>query len=256
MPALLPLTDIYRVQTSTQRIIERALRLLGVLGVGEPISADQLDDGLEAFNDMLDSWNTEKLIIYVLARNTFTLTAATNPHQIGPGVAAPGLDAPRPNRIQQGQAWLTGAGLGTSQYELDVVTREQWARDYDSSLSGIPAWLYYESLFPLGNIWFDVKPDAAYTLVLDLEQMLAQVTMGGITTELALPPGYKEAIVYNLAINLADEYGKQPSATVINRAVDGKASIKRLNMKPVYLEVDPELTADRGYFDITSGRII
>ncbi len=104
MPALSALNDIYRVRTSTQDIIKRALRLIGVLASGEVLLADQLKDGLEALNDMCDSWNTEKLVIWVATRNTFTLTAGINPHEIGPGVSPPGLDAPRPNRIEQGQA--------------------------------------------------------------------------------------------------------------------------------------------------------
>lgn len=260
MPALASLNDIYRVRTSTQDIIKRALRLIGVLGVGEALPADQLKDSLEAFNDMVDSWNTETLIIYVLARNTFTLTSGTNPHEIGPGSAV--INAPRPNRIEQGQAWLTGGSLGTTEHELRVLIREQWESLYDSALSGTPYYLYYEPKFQLANIWFDVKPDAAYTLILHLEQMLSQVFLegaqggDGTTTELSLPPGYKDAIVHNLAIKLAPEYGKSAPVEVINSAVEGKASVKRLNMKPLYLQIDPDLTVDRGYADITSGRIL
>lgn len=245
MPALGALNDIYRVRTSTQDIVKRALRLIGVLASGEALPADQLKDGLEALNDMVDSWNTETLVIWVLARNTFTLTAGTNPHQIGPGVAPPGLDAPRPNRIEQGQAWLTGVTLGNIERELKVLTREQWAAEYLPDNSGIPCSLYYEPLFPTGNIWFDVKPDAAYTLVLYLEQMMSQVFSDGTTTELVLPPGYKDAIVHNLAIRLAPEYGRGAPVEVINSAVEGKASLKRLNMRPLYLNVDPELSAGR-----------
>lgn len=251
MPALGAANDIYRVRTSTQDIIKRALRLIGVLASGEPLPADQLSDGLEAFNDMLDSWNTEKLIIWVLARNTFTLTVGTNPHEIGPGSAV--LNAPRPNRIEQGQAWITGGSLGTNETELEVLTLAQWNSERVPDNSGIPSELYYETIFPAAKIWFDVKPSAAYTLVLWLEQMLHQVFSDGTTTELSLPPGYKEAIVHNLAIKLAPEYGKQAPPEVINAAVEAKASIKRLNAKPMYLACDEALLARGQSFNITRG---
>ncbi len=241
MPALGAVNDIYRVRASTQDIVKRALRLISVLASGEALPADQLKDGLEAFNDMVDSWNTEKLIIWVLARNTFTLTTGINPFEIGPGVAAPGLDAPRPNRIEQGQAWLTGGSLGVIETELEVWTREQWAAQYLADQSTIPCGLYYEALFPVAKLWFDFKPDQAYTLILYLEQMLSQVLSDGTTTELALPPGYKDAIVHNLAIRLAPEYGRAAPVEVINSAVEGKASIKRINMRPLYLDLDSEL---------------
>jgi len=246
MPALGALNDVYRVRTSTQDIIKRALRLIGVLASGDPLPADQLKDALEAFNQMVDSWNTEKLIIWVLARNTFTLTIGTNPHEIGPGVASPGLDAPRPNRIEQTQAWITGGTLGTVERELEVLTLQQWASERLPDNSSIPSELYYEALFPTGKIWFDVKPDAAYTLILYLEQMLSQVFSDGTTTELSLPPGYADALCHNLAIRLAPEYGKAAPVEVINSAVEGKASIKRANRKPLFLNGDPQLQAGQG----------
>lgn len=253
MPALASANDIYRVRTSTQDIVKRALRLIGALASGEPLPADQLKDGLEALNDLVDSWNTEKLIIYVLARNSFALTAGTNPHEIGPGVGAPGLDAPRPNRIEQGQAWLTGGQL-LGEYELEVRTKEHWARDYVSTTTGIPCALWYEMTFPVAKIWLDVKPDTVYSLILYLEQMLSQVFMDGTTTELSLPPGYKEALVFNLAIALAPEYGKEPPAAVIIGANNAKANIKRLNQKPLYLEIDSALLPYGGQqFDIFRG---
>lgn len=258
MPALASANDIYRVHTSTQDIIKRALRLIGVLESGEPLPAGQLKDALEAFNDMVDAWNTEKLIIWALARNTLTLTASTNPHEIGPGVAAPGFDAPRPNRIVQGQAYLSGASLGTDEARLDVWEHDQFEQQHDSSQSGRPCALYYEPSFPNGKIWLDMKPDAAYSLILWLETMLHQVFLEGVlggdgtTTELSLPPGYKEAITHNLAIRLALEYGRSAPVEVINGAVESKANIKRLNQRPLYLEIDPAL-ASPGIFDITTG---
>lgn len=241
MPVLGSLNDIYRVRTSTQDIIKEALELLGVLSEGEALSAATLENSLRTFNFMVDSWNTEKLIIWVLARNEFTLTVGTNPHEIGPGVVAPGLDAPRPNRIEQGQAWIKGGNLGTTETEMKVFTREQWAREYLSDQSTIPYGLYYEPLFPVAKIWFTFKPDLNYTIVLYLEQMLQQILSDTTTSELSLPPGYAEALASNLAIKLAPKYGKTTPVEVINSAVEGKASIKRLNQKPLYVRGDPEL---------------
>ena len=41
--------------------INRALRLLGVLAEGETPSADMSNDALTALDQMIDSWNTERL---------------------------------------------------------------------------------------------------------------------------------------------------------------------------------------------------
>ena len=244
MPALASLNDIYRVRTSTKDMIQEALELLGVLAEGEEVSAAQISNSLRTLNYMVDSWNTEKLIIWALVRNTFTLTASTNPHELAAGSGV--LDAPRPVRIEQGTAFLTGGQLGTSEVELEVLLQDQFEREYDSSLSGIPATLYYEPSMPLAKLWFDVKPDAAYTLVLYLEKMLQQVLVSDVNTQLDLPPGYAKAISNNLAVELGPKYGRQANPAIIVAANEAKARIKRLNMKPINIVFDVELQTMAG----------
>ena len=45
-------------------IINGALRLIGMLAEGETPSAETSADALFAMNQMIDSWNLEKLMIY------------------------------------------------------------------------------------------------------------------------------------------------------------------------------------------------
>lgn len=244
MPALASVNDIYRVRTNATGIIKRALRLIGVLASGEELPAHELTDGVEALNDMMDSWNTEKLIIFALARNTFTLTGGQNPHTLGP---AGDLDAPRPQRIDEGLVYLSGGTLGSNEVPLKVYDAAHWGAILDKTQSGIPWILYYDSAFPLGNVWLYSKPDAAYTLILYQEQMLAQVFMDSVTSDILLPPGYKEALTHNLAIRLAPEYGKEIPLAVADGAVEGKARIKRANMKPLYIGCDAALVRPGGW---------
>ena len=44
--------------------INRALRLLGVLAEGETPAASVSEDALMALNQMIDSWNTERLSVF------------------------------------------------------------------------------------------------------------------------------------------------------------------------------------------------
>jgi len=252
VPALASLNDIYRVRVSATGLIKRALRLLGVIASGEELAAHELADGAEALNHMLDSWNTERLTIYALVRNTMTLTANQQSHTVGP---AANLDIPRPQSIEQGTAFITSGTLGTSERELEIYNQHQWAAIPDKTTASIPSRLYYETAFPLGVVWLDPKPDAAYSLVLYTEQMLAQAFLDSVNSDVALPPGYTEAIVHNLAVRLAPEFGKAAPAEVIEGAVTGKANLKRANQKPVYLGMDSALTG-RGHWDITTGEFV
>ena len=55
--------------------INRALRLLGVLAEGETSSASVMQDSLMAMNQMIDSWNTERLSTFVTQDQIFTWPA-------------------------------------------------------------------------------------------------------------------------------------------------------------------------------------
>ncbi len=50
--------------TTANEQINGALRLLGVLAEGETPSAETSQDALAALNQMIDSWNTERLSVF------------------------------------------------------------------------------------------------------------------------------------------------------------------------------------------------
>jgi hypothetical protein len=61
--------------------INRALRLLGVLAEGETPSAATSQDALVALNQMIESWNTERLAVFNTQDQVFLWPAgvATRP---------------------------------------------------------------------------------------------------------------------------------------------------------------------------------
>ena len=64
--------------------INRALRLLGVLAEGETPSASVSQDALTALNQMIDSWNTERLSVFNTIDQTFTWPAGEIQRHLGP----------------------------------------------------------------------------------------------------------------------------------------------------------------------------
>ena len=242
-------SDIYRVTTTGQAMLQRALRLLGATDAGEVLGAAELADGLETLNGMLDSWNTEKLNVYQMARQTAALTAGQQTRTIGPGGQ---LDLIRPQKIEEGEVFLTGAGLGTTEVPLEVYSQVEWGLITSKDVSGQPGAVYYEPAFPLGTMYFYPKPDAAYTFINFVWQLLSQVSSA--TASISLPSGYVNAIIWNLAIDLAPEYGASVTPEIAARAIQFKAAIKAMNTQPLYLELDPALQG-AGTFDILTGTI-
>lgn len=237
MPVIPSPNAIYSHSTTGKLLLKRALRVIRAIDPGEDIAAAELSDGKEALNQMLDSWNGEKLMVPALGRNQFTLVGGTAAYSVGP---AGDFDLPQIIKIEQGDAYIK---LDNLEFELEVLTQPQFAGIALKTTSTRPCQIYYEMASPRGTANFYPVPDAAYTFIHYARQLLAQVVQMEETINLL--PGYAEAIVFNLAIRQAPEYGKTASAEVIASAVESKATIKRNNIKPSQLEGDPAL-ANRG----------
>jgi len=61
-----------------------AMRLLGVLAEGETPSAETANDALFALNQMIDSWNTERLSVFSTQDQTFLWPAGEKNRTLGP----------------------------------------------------------------------------------------------------------------------------------------------------------------------------
>lgn len=75
-----------------------------------------------------------------------------------------------------------------------------------------------------------------------------------ITTNYDFPPGYQDALEYNLALRLAIPYGRMITPELRQMASDSLALIKRQNYKLSDLAIDPALTHDHaGWYNIQTG---
>ncbi len=242
MPVLLSPYAIYQHNTTGKKLVKAALRKLGVIESGQELNGNELADALEEINRMLDNWNTEKLLVHVLNRGARTITAATSTLEIGPGG---NLDQIRPQKIEPGQAFMK---QGNIEYPVDVWLLNRWTSIRDKTITGRPYILYYEANHPLGKIFLYPVTDQSYGFILYSWNLLGQIS--NINQAMAFPPGYADAIMYELAIRLAPEYGKTVPAVVAVAAVQTKANVKRINMKTPELRVDPALVPQGGYWNI------
>jgi hypothetical protein len=200
------------------------MRLINVLAAGEAPVAQEQSDGLTALNSMLDSWSIDKLSVYALQEDTHTLTPGTATYTIGSGAT---INTARPDEIQR-----AFARTGTVDYPLDISGDKYYSEIPDKTVTGTPEELYYNPTYPNGTISLFPVPDIAY--VLHIYQWVTLQSFTSLTTSLSLPPGYERAIVYNLAIEIAPEYGAVVSQEAIKVARESYANVKRRNKKPIY----------------------
>jgi hypothetical protein len=208
-------------------LIRGAFRVLGVLAAGETPAAQEEKDGLSALNDMLDSWAGERLALFATLRSVHALTPGLSPHTIGPSGT---FDTARPVRVDR--ASVAPASAPGTEQPLSLLSDADWQVTRSKASEGRPVALWVETAYPLMKLHLWPIPSAADSLVLYTWQQLGR--LASAAADFDMPPGYARAIRYNLAKELAPEYGVALSAEAADIANESKTTLKRLNHRPSF----------------------
>ena len=205
---------------TAQELITRSLKLVTVLADGETASASIMSDSLTILNDMLGLWNVDKLLIYQIQTTTHTLVSGTSSYTVGSGAD---INITRPVRIEQ--AFVRDSS--NYDYQLEVINQEQYNRIRLKDTESIPQQLFYDSGFANGIIRLFPTPSTADTL--HFTSWKPFIAFATLTTNIDLPQGYNQLMVYNLAVLLGTEFGAPLRPEVIQVALDTKAKIETVN---------------------------
>jgi hypothetical protein len=74
-----------------------------------------------------------------------------------------------------------------------------------------------------------------------------------LSTDITMPPGYLRAFKYNLALEIAAEFGINPNPQVSRIAMTSKRNLKRINNPDDIMALPYSLVATRQRFNIYSG---
>jgi len=74
-----------------------------------------------------------------------------------------------------------------------------------------------------------------------------------LSTTLAFPPGYLRAFKYNLACEIAAEFGVEPSPQVQRIAMTSKRNLKRINNPDDVMSIPYAIVGTRQRFNIFAG---
>lgn len=219
-------------------LIRRALQLIGVVDSNSAVRASEATDAHRAMRDMLNAWSLERLLVLARTNDVFALTPGQQTYTLGVGG---NFNTTRPIRIDQ--AWLR---VGTADYPIEILDENQWAAiTIKSTISAYPTKLWSDNAAPLMNISVWPVPSGSPSLVLYTWKPLAELS--DLDAPLALPPGFARALRYNLAAEVAPEYGKTPSQHILDVAATSKGAIKSANPYRPLLATDPALASRGGY---------
>jgi hypothetical protein len=211
--------------TTAVDLITLALKDIGALGIGQSVSAEDTADALATLNMMLEAWQIERLMVYHLIDTAHQANGSVS-YTVGVGGD---FNIARPIKINAAYARLQSSGAGSAvDYRITMIdAREDYARISLKTLNSFPEYGFYDSAFPLGNLFLYPVPNSSYELHIVTMDVLPQFPAPATTIN--LPPGYKAAIRYNLAIWLAGSYQLDAPRSVQILAASTKRSIKRMN---------------------------
>ena len=232
--------------TAGEQII-RALRLLGVLAEAETPSVEIMQDSLTALNQMLDSWSTERLAVYTTQDQVFTWPAGSAARTLGPTGNFVGL---RPVLLDAATYYKdTSTGIS---YGIEIITQEQYnGIAVKSATSTFPQVMFVNMGYP--DVELSVYPVPTSSLEWHFVSVQALSQPASLITELSFPPGYLRAFTYNLACELAPEFGTEPAPQVQRIAMTSKRNLKRINNPQDMLAMPSVLTNSNPRYNIYAG---
>ena len=228
-------------------IINGSLRLLGVLAEGEVPSSETSQDALNAMNQMIDSWNTERLSTFSTQDQVFLWPAGQISRTLGPSGDFVGN---RPILLDD-STYYKDPGTGVS-YGIKIINQQQYdGIAVKTVTSTYPQVIWLNMNFP--DIEMYVYPVPTRTLqwhFISVDELNQPATLD---TQLYFPPGYLRAFRYNLACEIAPEFGVEPPPTVARIAMASKRDLKRINNPGDVMSIPYSIVGTRQRFNIFAG---
>lgn len=227
--------------------INGALRLLGVLAEGETPSAETSNDALVALNQMIDSWNTERLAVFSTQDQVFTWPAYQISRTLGPSGDFVGN---RPVLLDD-STYFKDPTNGIS-FGIKIINQQQYdGIAVKTVTSTYPQVIWINMNYP--DIEMFVYPVPTKDLEWHFISVDELTQPALLSTTLAFPPGYLRAFRYNLACELAPEFGVEPPPTVSRIAMTSKRNLKRINNPDDIMSLPYSIVGTRQRFNIFAG---
>jgi len=226
-------------------LLKSSLRKIGALSSGETIETTRQAEALSALQSMLRSWGALSINIFATVKENIVLTGDKYSYTWGSGGD---ISTARPNQVL-GAYVLDSSGVT---HPVDIISEGQYRAISNKEASSRPYSLFFHPSYPLAYIYLYPVPETAETLYLDSFKPFTESGSFGLTTDtLSFPVYYEEAMIFNLAIRLAPEYGRAVSSEVALVAKTSYTDLVILNaanqIEPVYVKIPASSPYGTGY---------
>lgn len=194
------------------QIITSALRKIAVLSENEVASAYQIENGAFVLNTVIHEAEVDGMPLWAIENYSIPLTSFSN------GATGLGLGTtnsiPYPTKIINAflRTTVPGSPESTTDIELMLVTKDEYNNITSKYSVGTPTQFYYDVKNGYGNLYIWPVPSTSIaqnrSIVITYQRPFYDAGTG--TNTLDFPPYWTNALVYQLAMRLAPEYGVPP----------------------------------------------
>jgi hypothetical protein len=224
-------------------IIKAAMGHLGVLDPAEEPAASDSDSFCRGLASLLDAWQLDPQAVIGREELTYIPSGAT--FTIGPGG---NIDRRAPAGIVA--AFYRRSGLDTP---VGVKPLENYLSQASKTTQGTPDFIAYEHDGASGTVYVYPSGDGVSELHMwVLQDVVPDFQSITVTSTLSLPSGYRNALEWNLASELAADYPSNRTSFVEAKASRALKRLKRSNVRISELSM-PDGVSTSGGFDINKG---
>lgn len=236
--------------STVRDLLEEALIEVGVLAESETISGSAASRGLTKLNGIVEQWSTDGCLIFSEVREELTFVAGQAAYTVGP---AGNLNTVRPQVITQvGLIDVVSNPTNSLEIPLEIINVQKYSEiSIKSTQSTLPYYVYVNDTFPSVTLTFFPVPSNTNKAAIYSLKPLTNFT--SVNETVSLPVGYRKALVYNLACEWAESYGKTASPMVQKIAADSKAGIARMNHRTPTMISDTFGLSNRNTYNIYRG---
>jgi hypothetical protein len=238
-------------------LFKTALRQIGVLGRGQNVSAEQLNETQMLCNMMLGQWTRKRWLVFHLLE-IYTTGTGSPTYTLGPGdlqidsasLSQSGLSADmstRINRVEKAFVRINPGAVTQTDIPLNIVrSAEDWSMQPARLIqSGFPRMVWLDSDYPVAVLHVWPAPSSLYEIHILMFTPL--VRMNNLSQDINLPDEYQDAIFWNLCKRLLNSYRKPKDPEIDQQAAVALNTVRNANFQLPVLRMPRELTNGWSY---------
>ena len=155
-------------------IVSLAMKEAGVLGVGQSLLAEDINDGFTLFSRMLNAWQVSRWLVPGLT-DIAAISNGAKSNKNGPGQF---YNAMRPDKILAAYFLQLNTGNTTPvSYPIRPIwSYENYAQLSLKTLNSFPQYFFYDGAFPNGNVYIWPVPSNQYEIHLIVKLPIKEQT--------------------------------------------------------------------------------